>query len=82
MQAENDSKAKVSSLAHFAEAEFGNVNLLMLKLKNNIVMNTFVHTTEELRASVEEGTRQVEAGQYYTDAQVKRMLDQRNLQLA
>ena len=34
-------------------------------------MNTLVHTTDELRASVEEGTRQVEAGQYYTDAQVK-----------
>jgi len=27
---QNDSKAKVSSLTHFAEAEFGNVNLLML----------------------------------------------------
>lgn len=33
-------------------------------------MNTFLHTEDELRASVEEGTRQVEAGQYYTDAQV------------
>ena len=30
---ENDSKAKVSSLTHFAEAEFGNVNVLMLNSK-------------------------------------------------
>lgn len=37
-------------------------------------MNTFLHTEAELRASVEEGTRQVEAGQFYTDAQVKQML--------
>ena len=45
-------------------------------------MNTFMHSVDELRASVEEGTRQVEAGQYYTNAQVKRMIEQRNLQLA
>ena len=33
------------------------------------------YTIEELRASVEDGTRQVEEGRYYTDAQVNRMLD-------
>jgi hypothetical protein len=31
---ENDSKAKVSSLTHFVEAEFGNVNSLMLNFVN------------------------------------------------
>lgn len=45
-------------------------------------MEQFGCTTEELRASVEEGTRQVENGQYYTDAQVTRMLEQRFRQLA
>ena len=45
-------------------------------------MEQFGYTTEELRASVEEGTRQVENGQYYTDAQVTRMLEQRFRQLA
>ena len=82
LQPENNSKAKVSSLTHFAEAEFGNVILLMLKQQKRTDMNTFLHTEDELRASVEEGTRQVEAGQFYTDAQVKQMLHQRNLQLA
>ena len=42
-------------------------------------MNTHLHTVDELRASVEEGTRQVEAGQYFTDAEVKQMLVHRNL---
>ena len=42
-------------------------------------MNPLLHTVDELRASVEEGTRQVEAGQYYIDAEVKQMLDHRNL---
>ena len=45
-------------------------------------MEKYLYTVEELRASVEEGTRQVECGQYYTDAQVDRMLEQRNRQLA
>ncbi|MBQ0154296.1 MAG: hypothetical protein KBS70_05890 [Bacteroidales bacterium] len=45
-------------------------------------MEQFPYSVEELRASVEEGTRQVENGQYYTDAQVNRMLEQRNRQLA
>ena len=45
-------------------------------------MEQYLYTVEELRASVEEGTRQVERGQYYTDAQVDRMLEQRNRQLA
>ena len=45
-------------------------------------MEQFGYTDEELRASVEEGTRQVENGQYYTDAQVTRMLEQRFRQLA
>ena len=31
------------------------------------------YTVDELRASVEEGTRQIESGRYYTDAQVDRM---------
>ena len=54
----------------------------MLKQQKRTDMNTFLHTEAELRASVEEGTRQVEAGQFYTDAQVKQMIHQRNLQLA
>ena len=45
-------------------------------------MDQYSYTVEELRASVEEGTRQVENGQYYTDAQVNRMLEQRFRQLA
>ena len=45
-------------------------------------MELYPYTLEELRASVEEGTQQVENGQYYTDAQVNRMLEQRFLQLA
>lgn len=45
-------------------------------------MEQFPYSVEELRASVEEGTRQIENGQYYTDAQVNRMLEQRNRQLA
>ncbi len=45
-------------------------------------MEQFPYTVEELRSSVEEGTRQVECGRYYTDAQVNRMLEQRNRQLA
>ena len=45
-------------------------------------MENYLYTVDELRASVEEGTRQVERGQYYTDAQVDEMLEQRNRQLA
>lgn len=45
-------------------------------------MEDYPYTIETLRASVEEGTRQVEEGRYYTDAQVEYMLKQRNLQLA
>ena len=37
-------------------------------------MEQYLYSVEELRASVEEGTRQVERGQYYTDAQVGRKL--------
>ena len=40
------------------------------------------YTVDELRASVEEGTRQIESGQYYTDAQVDRMLELHHRQLA
>jgi len=40
------------------------------------------YTVDELRASVEEGTRQIESGQYYTDAQVDRMLELHHCQLA
>ena len=37
-------------------------------------MDHSAYTVEELRASVEEGTRQIENGQYFTDdAQVGRM---------
>ena len=50
--------------------------------KQLTIMNQFGYTVDELRASVEEGTRQVENGQYYTDAQVTNMLEQRLLQLA
>ena len=50
--------------------------------KNEKDMERFPYSIEELRASVEEGTRQVEEGRYYTDAQVTRMLKHRNLQLA
>ena len=46
------------------------------------IMEQYMYSTEELRESVEEGTRQVERGQYYTDAQVNWMLEQRNRQLA
>ena len=71
---------------HFLTKKFGNVKnisyLCTRKQLKRTDMNTFLHTEDELRASVEEGTRQVEAGQYYTDAQVKQMLHQRNLQLA
>ena len=45
-------------------------------------MEQYLYSVEELRASVEEGTRQVEQGQYYTDAQVDYMLEQRYRQLA
>lgn len=45
-------------------------------------MEQYLYSAEELRASVEEGTRQVEQGQYYTDAQVNWMLEHRNRQLA
>jgi len=40
------------------------------------------YTIQELRASVEEGTRQIETGHYYTDAQVNNLLQQRRAQLA
>lgn len=40
------------------------------------------YSIEELQASVEEGTRQIEEGQYYTDAQVDRMLNNHHRQLA
>ena len=33
-------------------------------------MKDYPYTVEELRASVEQGTRQIESGRYYTDAQV------------
>ena len=52
------------------------------ELKNTIVMAQFLYDIEDLRASVEEGTRQIENGQYYTDAQVNRMLEIRYRQLA
>ena len=45
-------------------------------------MDQLVYTVEELRASVEEGTRQIENGQYFTDAQVDRMLENHHRQLA
>ena len=45
-------------------------------------MEQYAYTVDELRESVEEGTRQVENGQYYTDAQVNQMLEQRFRQLA
>ncbi|MBR1878927.1 MAG: hypothetical protein IJ814_08015 [Paludibacteraceae bacterium] len=45
-------------------------------------MEQYPYTVNELRASVEEGTRQVESGQYYTDAQVNRLLELRRRQLA
>ena len=46
------------------------------------LMEKSSYTIEELRASVEEGTRQIESGRYYTDAQVDRMLDIHHRQLA
>ncbi len=46
------------------------------------VMNDYPYTVEELRASVEQGTRQIESGHYYTDAQVNNLLQQRRIQLA
>ena len=46
------------------------------------IMEQYHYSVEELRASVEEGTRQVEQGQYYTDAQVNWMLEHHNRQLA
>ena len=45
-------------------------------------MEQFPYSIDELRKSVEEGTRQVESGQYFTDAQVEHMLEQRYRQLA
>ena len=45
-------------------------------------MEQFPYSLEELRASVEDGTRQVEEGLYYTDAQVDRMLQKHHLQVA
>ena len=45
-------------------------------------MERYPYSVEELRQSVEEGTRQIECGQYYTDAQVDYMLEQRYRQLA
>lgn len=44
-------------------------------------MEQYLYSAEELRASVEEGTRQVEHGQYYTDEQVNWMLEQHNCQV-
>ena len=79
-------RAKMWDNHHFFTKKFGNIKkklyLCTRKQLKRTDMNTFLHTEDELRASVEEGTRQVEAGQYYTDAQVKQMLHQRNLQLA
>ncbi len=46
------------------------------------IMNDYPYTVEELRASVEQGTRQIEYGHYYTDAQVNNLLQQRRTQLA
>ena len=46
------------------------------------VMNDYSYTVEELRASVEQGTQQIESGHYYTDAQVNNLLQQRRTQLA
>ncbi len=37
------------------------------------LMEKSSYTVDELRASVEEGTCQIESGRYYTDAQVDRM---------
>ena len=45
-------------------------------------MKQYSDIVEELRKSVEEGTRQIEEGRYYTDAQVDYMLEQRYRQLA
>lgn len=45
-------------------------------------MEQKTYTIDELRTSVEEGTRQIERGQYFTDAQVNRMLDNHRRQLA
>ena len=45
-------------------------------------MERYPYNVEELRESVAEGTRQIECGQYYTDAQVEYILDQRYRQLA
>jgi len=45
-------------------------------------MEPLTYSVEELRASVEEGTRQIENGQYFTDAQVNRMLENHHRQLA
>lgn len=33
-------------------------------------MNDYSYTVEELRASVEQGTRQIESGHYYTETTI------------
>ena len=40
-------------------------------------MEQYLYSVEELRASVEEGTRQVEQGQYYADAAAENYLYER-----
>ena len=50
--------------------------------KKHPIMEQKTYTIDELRASVEEGTRQIERGQYFTDAQVNRMLENHRRQLA
>lgn len=49
------------------------ISYLCSRFEKRAIMDQLVYTVEELRASVEEGTRQIENGQYLTDAQVKKM---------
>ena len=74
-------------LLHFLAEKFAHVRKKLYLcnrkgLRTLSVMEQYLYSVEELRASVEEGTRQIESGQYYTDAQVNRMLEQHHRQLA
>lgn len=58
------------------------VVILRRKTQMSDIMKDYPYTVEELRASVEQGTQQIESGHYYTDAQVNKLLQQRRTQLA
>lgn len=45
-------------------------------------MEQYPYSIEELRAGVEDATRQVESGHFYTNAEVNQMLQRHHLMIA